>query len=103
MPEEVDLTSYSISLLNGSGVAGEAGRVKTALVEAGFAEDKMEAGNADKSNYEKTSVSMKENVPDGVYDALGEKLGETYTLERSEAALEESSKFDVIIIVGSKK
>ncbi|KKQ83929.1 MAG: hypothetical protein UT08_C0027G0006 [Candidatus Woesebacteria bacterium GW2011_GWB1_38_8] len=103
VPEEFDLKELSVSVLNGSGVKGEAAAVKTLLSKSGFTEDKIETGNADKTNYENTSVSLKKDVPQSIYDEVKKSLDETYTVEKSDTELEEDSSFDIIVIVGQKK
>ncbi len=102
-PEEVDLTAYSFSVLNGSGTAGEAGKVEDLLVREGFAEDKVTTGNADSYDYKATSVSLKENLPDSVYNAINSALGDTYEVVKSDNKLDADSSYDVIIIVGDRK
>lgn len=101
-PEEVDLSKYFLSVLNGSGVAGEAGRVRATLVEAGFSENNVQVGNADSTDYKDTEVQMKTDLPEGVFEAIQTALGKTYSVVKSDKALEEDSKFDVIITVGKK-
>lgn len=100
--EEVDLKMLSVSVLNGSGVTGEAGKVKSLLVEGGFAEDKVAAGNADKTNYEETTVSLKKDLSQKVVEAIKASLADEYAVTVSEGTLEENSTYDVVIIVGSK-
>jgi len=101
--EEVNLKSYSVSVLNGSGVKGEAAAVKKALTDGGFSDEKVATGNADKTNYVKTTVSLKKDISAKVYEEIENALGETYTLEKSETELELNSTYDVIVIVGTKK
>lgn len=101
--EKVDLTSYSVSVQNGSGIKGEAAKVKGLLTAKGFAEDKITAGNADSSDYTQTSVSLKESVPDKVFDTIKEALGEGFDVVKSEKPLDKDSKHDLVVIVGKKK
>lgn len=100
--EPVDLTTYSVSILNGSGTAGEAGNAQGLLIEAGFVEENVETGNADSYDYEETEISLKEGTPNAVFEAIQTALGETYTIVRSEEPLGETSEFDVLIIVGQR-
>ena len=48
-PEPVDLSKYNVRILNGSGITGEAAKVKILLTTLTFA--KVSTGNADTSNY----------------------------------------------------
>jgi hypothetical protein len=98
--EEVDLTGVTISILNGSGIAGEAGKVKNLLSENGFTADNIQAGNADSYDYEDISVSVKSDLSEKVYEAIDSALSEVYDVKLSEDELQDSSSFDVVIIVG---
>jgi hypothetical protein len=98
--EEVDLTGVTISILNGSGIAGEAGKVKNLLTEGGFTTDKIQAGNADSYNYEDISVSVKSDLSKKVYEAINSALSDVYDVKLSEDELQDNSSFDVVIIVG---
>jgi hypothetical protein len=98
--EEIDLTSVTISILNGSGIAGEAGKVKALLSEGGFTASNIQTGNADSYDYEVVSVSVKSGLSEKVYEAISSALSEDYEVELSKDELQESSSFDVVIIVG---
>lgn len=98
--EKIDLTNITVSVLNGSGIAGEAGKVKNLLITGGFSEDKITTGNADKYDYLGISISQKENLSDNVTEALNKTLSDTYDVTISEDNLQENSTYDVVIIVG---
>jgi len=97
-PEEVKLSEYKISVLNGSGVAGRAGEVSALIEAVGF--ENIDTGNADAYDYVKTQVELKKDLPDKVFEEVKKALGETYELENKE--LDENSEFDVVIVVGEK-
>ena len=97
--EEVDLTEIKISILNGSGIVGEAGKVKDFLIENGFSEEKIQTGNADSYDYEDVSISLKAEMSEVVIDAIEESLS-IYEIKISEDELQDNSTFDVVIIVG---
>lgn len=99
--EEVDVSKYSLSILNGSGVPGEAGKAEGLLEEAGFAG--IETGNADSYDFLETQVSLKSDAPKGVYKEIEKALGSDYKVVQSKDALDDDSSFDVIIIVGSEE
>ncbi len=99
--EEIVASEYTISILNGSGIAGEAGKVEDLLIEAGFEE--IETGNADAYDYIETQVSVTEDAPSGLYSLVEESLEGAYTVILSEDNLDEDSDYDVEIIVGSEK
>lgn len=96
-PEVIDLTEYTINILNGSGVAGQAGVVNDLLELAGF--EGMDTGNADSYDYESTEVSLIEGTPKGVFDTIKETLEDDYEVTAGEA-LDEDSDYDILIVVG---
>jgi len=98
---ELDLSKYSSNVLNGSGIAGEAGKVAKLLEDAGFSSPT--AGNAGSYDYTTTIISLKENVPDEVYEKIKESLETDYMVEKSDEKLSEDSDYDIKITVGSKK
>lgn len=95
---EDDLSLYDIKILNGSGKAGEAGRLEKILKGYGFAV--LEIGNADSSNYKKTLIKAKEKVSQNYLDKLQEKLEELFELDEIEN-LSDKEEVEVVIIVGS--
>lgn len=94
-----DLSKYSIQILNGSGISGEAGKVETLLKAAGLT--KTTTGNAKAYDYEETEVAMKESVPSTVFDGISSALAK-YSLKETDT-LPSSSSYDVVITVGSTK
>lgn len=97
-PTPVDVSEYSVSVLNGSGKAGEAGKVETLLEEAGFTVGNT--GNASRYDYSSTVVQVREDVPQEVVAQIESALSENYTVEVGES-LPENSTFDVVVTVGS--
>lgn len=98
--EEVDLAAISINVLNGSGIAGEAGKVKDLLVAGDFSEDNIETGNADSYDYEGLTVKVKEDTPNTVYDAFDNLLSNDYEVSLSEENLDKDYEYDIEIVVG---
>lgn len=98
--DEVDLSEYKVSILNGSGIPGEAGKVETALKSQGF--ETIETANAESYDYTDSEVSLKKDIPEAVYEAVKEAMS-GYKIVRQESDLAESSEFDVEIIVGTAK
>ena len=93
---KIDLSKYRVVIKNGSGVAGEAGRVGEILKDEGF--EKIETGNADRFDYQKTRVELKKGLPDGVKTTIDRALNDHYVLEFKE--LQKENDYDVLIIVG---
>lgn len=98
--EEIDLTKVTMSILNGSGIAGEAGKVKDLLSGVGFTDENIETGNADSYNYEGITLSIKENLSEDIVEEIDKALSDDYDVEVSEDKLQEDSTYDVVIIVG---
>lgn len=98
-PEEIDLSKYKLQVLNGSGIAGQAGAVDELLQAEGFAESDMD--NADSYDYEKTEIQLKADTPKALYDTIERALNSDYTVTLGKA-LEDDSLFDAVIIVGQK-
>jgi hypothetical protein len=95
-----DLTKYTISILNGSGIAGEAASVKTLLTDEGFKVGTT--GNASTYDYTKTIIKAKESVEPAFISALTEALSKTYVVG-DEQTLPDTSTDSVQVIVGSSK
>ena len=96
-PERSDL---KIKILNGSGKVGLAGKVKNQLEDMGYEE--IETGNADRFDYEKTEIQIKEEKEDFL-ELLINDLGEEYPLSsQSSVPLESASAFDALIILGKE-
>lgn len=97
-----DLSKLKVNVLNGSGIKGEANKVKSLLKNGGFAEDKIETGNANSYDYKTTSVSLKKDVPEEVFSKVKELLGSGYDVVKAVGTVKDTSLFDVEIIVGKK-
>jgi len=97
---EIDFSEYKVQVLNGSGIRGEAAKVKELLEAEEFLIE--EIGNADKLTYEGTIIKAKKEVPSEFLDRLKIVLEESYILDASEE-LEDSEEMDVVIIIGSSK
>jgi len=90
--------SISIKVLNGSGIAGEAGIVSDLLKENGF--ENVSTANAGSYDYEKTQIMAKGEVLSESLDEIKNSL-RGYVIEELEP--EDSQETDVIVIVGSDK
>ncbi len=96
----VDLTKYSIKILNGSGIDGEASRQKTNLENSGFKISSI--GNAANSNYTDTIIQAKKDTDKTFLDKLKKVLQNSYSLGEV-TELPDSSASSVVVIIGSKK
>lgn len=96
----VNLEEYNIEVLNGSETAGAASRLKTELTTDGF--KVVSIGNAEKSDYTDTIISVKKKVNTAFLEKLKENLKKSYTLgPDSKNPVPEASEADVIITIGS--
>lgn len=96
---KTNLTKYSIKVLNGSGIAGEAGKVKTLLENAGF--KVASAANAKTYDYEKTEISTKQGIETDFIQALVSALGKAYQMADPTTSATQSAS--IIVTVGSLK
>jgi hypothetical protein len=97
--EKVDVSKLKVSILNGSGKIGEAGKAKTAIEKQGF--KVTNTGNAATFDFEETVIQVKEGTSETVVNMLKDSLAETYKVEVGEN-LKTTSTYDVVITVGSK-
>ena len=96
----LDLTKYEVAILNGSGIGGEAGKVKTILTDAKFVVSTT--GNASAYDYTKTIVKAKSTVDAAFVSKLVDTLGTVYVVDKAQT-LSTSSTSDVQVIVGTSK
>lgn len=95
----IDKKTISIEVLNGSGIAGVAGTMKTLLEEKGYTVSGT--GNAKNYEYEKTEIQTKEETAS--YSAfIASDLAGSYTVGTTSANLKSSLPYDVVVIVGKE-
>ncbi len=97
---QIDLTKYPVNIKNGSGIAGQAGVVKTLLSTAGFSV--TGTGNATSYDFTKTVIKAKASVPAAFLTQLSASLSKSYVLDTNQS-LATSSADEVEVIVGSTK
>jgi hypothetical protein len=97
---QIDLTKYPVKVMNGSGIAGQAGVVKDLLTTAGFSVSGT--SNAATYDFTKTIVKAKTDVPVAFLTQLTSALGKSYVLDTNQS-LATSSADEVQVIVGSTK
>ena len=98
-PEEVDREGIEIQVLNGTGIAGGAGSLKTKLEGLGYSQ--IEVGNASTQDFTATEVIFNESVPEATRDEIQELLEDAY----QDVNVEEDSldKYDMRITTGLPK
>lgn len=97
--KKVDLSKYKIQVLNGSGVVGAAGEIKTLLEKEGA--KSVATDNADSYDNKNTEIRFKKEVKEEVFIKLKEILS-NYTVVKKDT-LSTSSDYDIVIIIGTKK
>jgi hypothetical protein len=85
-----------VSILNGTGIAGEASLLKDKLEEASYSQ--IEAGNAGDQTHTTTEVTISTGVPDEVKNDLQNLLEEIY--EDVEISRGTSGSADIVITTG---
>ena len=98
--ESMDLSTYKISVLNGSGGIGVATAAKNVIEKAGFKVTGV--GNADNFNFSDTMIQVKASVSEDAIVKLKDALASYYSVVMGDA-LSSQSTFDVVVTVGSKK
>lgn len=98
-PEPVDRSEVSIQILNGTGVAGEAGRLQEEL--EGLDYEDIEVGNADEQDYESAEVTFDADLSPTIVTELTEEL-QDFFIDLT-ASTEELEDYDVIIITGDRE
>lgn len=88
-----------VQVLNGSGVAGAAGKVQSFLQDLGYVE--VAVGNASSSDFTATEISIKKDKNDYL-DMLIDDLSDSYTVDEDTATLSATSTYDVVVTLGSK-
>lgn len=98
---QVDLSAYTIKVLNGSGITGEAATLKDKLTAEGFKVGTT--GNADASDYDKTEITVKKNVDEGYVTKLKEALEKEYKVSTPVRLSENASQeADVTVTIGKE-
>ncbi len=97
--EEVDKGSLTVSVLNGTGTAGQAGKVKSIMEELGY--NSISTGNADSTNNSKTTVSFSEKVSKLRSDEIVKALEKTFSSVTR--ATDDSITNDILVVTGVEK
>lgn len=88
-----------VQVLNGSGVAGAAGKAKTLLEGLGY--KSVDTGNASSSNFVNTEVAVKESSKEYL-ELVIKDLSKEYEATDAAKVLPTSSKYDIVITLGTK-
>ena len=98
-PKKVDLSAFTIKVLNGSGVKGEAAKVKANLTAAGF--KVTTTGNADLDDYKETQIQAKKGTDKEFLKQLEAVLDKSYVVDEASTSPSGAAiTTDVVVIIG---
>lgn len=97
----VDPKQYTIAILNGSGITGQAGQFKLLLEEKGYVV--KSTANADKEDYTEVQISAKATVSQNFINELKKIIGSSFTVNEKVNELDASSAADLEIITAPEK
>lgn len=89
----------TVQVLNGGGVAGAAGKMKTFLTDKGY--QVTDLGNTDEYSYKDTEILVKPSKSQAL-SLLQSDLKSDYTLGTASATLPDDVSYDARVIVGSE-
>jgi len=93
----LDRSKLSVTVQNGSGEEGVAGKAETVLKNLGY--DVVSSGNADNFDYTNAVIQVKAANSDYL-DLLKTDLGLSYTIGTTSADLPDSFSSDALVIIG---
>lgn len=96
---QLNRKDLQIQILNGSGVTGAAKAAQDYLEGLGYTVSAL--GNASSSSYTTTQISLKDSRKDYL-SILKKDLSGKYSVADTADSLEDNSKYDVVIILGTK-
>jgi hypothetical protein len=98
-PEETAKSDLKVSVQNGTGTAGQAGKVK-ALLE-GIEYTEIEIDNADSSDHEKTEVVFSSKVSEKQQQEIKDLLLESFSAVTT--SIDPAASTDIVVITGAAK
>lgn len=98
---KIDKTTVKIQVVNGTGIAGQAGLVVKALTNAGYNADNIKSTNAKTFDNTVTTVTGRTNFDTTVND-VATVLKPTFAdIAVSTTKLDDTNAFDIVILTGS--
>lgn len=95
-PEPVAKEDVTIEILNGTGIAGEAGYLQGKLKELDY--EKIEVGNAPSTDNTDTTVTFKKDLSTTVVDEIKKELEEIY--KNVVVKTSSTQESDIVIVTG---
>ncbi|OGC93185.1 hypothetical protein A2876_04765 [Candidatus Amesbacteria bacterium RIFCSPHIGHO2_01_FULL_48_32b] len=96
---EVKREDVKLQVLNGSGVVGAASVEAKRMEGLGYKD--VKTGNADRDDYQETSISVKSGKA-AVWELVKGDLEGKYEVSTTSGSLDKGSEFDAVVILGSK-
>ena len=93
----LDRSKLSVTIQNGSGIVGAAGKASDILKNLGY--DIISTGNADNYDYSNAYIQVKSSDSDYL-ELLKKDLGGSYTIGTTSANLSSSFSSDALVIIG---
>ncbi len=95
--QNMDRSKIAVSVENGSGIEGAAGKVANFLKNKGY--NVSSTSNADSYNYKGITIKAKKSTS-AYLDLLKKDLSEKYTISDTSSDLPQDSTADILVIVG---
>ena len=95
---EIAKEELKIQVLNGTGIAGQAGKIKDMILELGFKE--VETGNAEGTEESKTIVVFSQKVDSSSQEEIVDELEKIFASVSVKEATQ-AAEFDIIVTTGS--
>lgn len=96
---EEDKEKLTVKILNGTGVVGQAGRVKTRLEALDYSE--IEAENSDTEENTETQITFSPKVPKEYQEEIVEDLEKIFETVKNE--VKDGEDADIVILTGTEK
>lgn len=98
-PAAADRKSVSVSILNGTGITGEAAYLQTQLEKLGYAD--IKAGNASSQDTTTTTVVFSKDLSSSIVSEITQELNSLY--QKVTTSTSASATTDVVVTTGLRK
>lgn len=99
IPTEEDKTKLTVQVLNGTGITGQAGKVKTRLEKLDYSE--IKTANGDTKENTTTTITFSSKVSKDYRDEIIKDLEDLFeTVESVES--KEDDEFDIVVLTGTE-
>ncbi|QQS38715.1 LytR C-terminal domain-containing protein [Candidatus Woesebacteria bacterium] len=98
--EDVDRKDVQVQILNGTGIAGEAGLLQGKFEALGYTS--IDVDNAEDQDNEDTSITFSKELPDTLVDEITEELEKVFITVKTKKATS-TTEYDVVVITGLRE